>query len=237
MPVGELLDVVGRTLAGGDAGAVLVRHPLQPFDPRNFAAGELIPARAWSFDRVGLDGARALEAERVEPGPFLPGPLPPLDTQIVELEDLLAFVAHPVRAFLRRRLDVSVRAREDEIEDALPVELDALEQYQVGQRLLDARARRDRAARGDPRRDRARDAPAGRARAAGRRRDRPDRRRGLRPGGRGGPGSPSTSAWRCRAAALLSGTVPGVVGDTLRAVSYARIGPRHRLRPGCGCSR
>ena len=43
VPVGELLDVVDRTVrtgAGPDAPAardqVLVRHPLQPFDPRNF---------------------------------------------------------------------------------------------------------------------------------------------------------------------------------------------------------
>ena len=34
VPVGELLDVVGRD--------VLVQHPLQPFDPRNFARGVLV---------------------------------------------------------------------------------------------------------------------------------------------------------------------------------------------------
>ena len=229
VPVGELLDVVGRTVTGGDAERVLVRHPLQPFDPRNFVPGELIPARAWSFDRVGLDGARALEADRVEPGPFLPGPLPALDTGIVELEDLLAFVAHPVRAFLRRRLGVSVRGGEDEIDDALPVELDPLEQYQVGQRLLEARLE------GTGRRE------AILAEIA---------RGTLPPGGLGMPvvgalepvadaifaqaGDGAGASLDVRVVLddgrLLSGTVPGVVGDTLRAVSYARVGPRHRLQ-------
>jgi exodeoxyribonuclease V gamma subunit len=46
VPVGELLELTGRD--------VVVRHPLQPFDPRNFAPGELVPGRVWSFDRVTL---------------------------------------------------------------------------------------------------------------------------------------------------------------------------------------
>ena len=33
------------------ATEVVVRHPLQPFDPRNFIAGELVPGQPWSFDR------------------------------------------------------------------------------------------------------------------------------------------------------------------------------------------
>ena len=36
VPVGELLDVIG-------AATIVVRHPLQPFDPRNFIPGELVP--------------------------------------------------------------------------------------------------------------------------------------------------------------------------------------------------
>ena len=47
MPVGELLDVVdatARTAGGAPArSAVLTQHPLQPFDPRNFTPGELVP--------------------------------------------------------------------------------------------------------------------------------------------------------------------------------------------------
>ena len=44
VPVGELLDLIDQTARHGDASArdaVLVRHPLQPFDPRNFTPGGL----------------------------------------------------------------------------------------------------------------------------------------------------------------------------------------------------
>ena len=49
----------------------------------------------------------------------------------------MRFAGHPVRAFLRQRLGISVGDYADEVADALPVELDALERWGVGQRLLD----------------------------------------------------------------------------------------------------
>ena len=49
----------------------------------------------------------------------------------------MRFAGHPVRAFLRQRLGISVGDYADELDDALPVELDALERWGVGQRLLD----------------------------------------------------------------------------------------------------
>ena len=71
VPVGELFDVVDhtvRTSSGRARDAIRVEHPLQPFDPRNFEPGKLIPARPWSFDELNLDGARAALA----PGPTAP---------------------------------------------------------------------------------------------------------------------------------------------------------------------
>ena len=131
VPVGELLDVIGHN--------IVTRHPLQPFDPRNFMPGELVPERVWSFEDVTLDGARALAEERAQDPPFLTGPLPPLDADVIELARLVDFVRHPVRAFLRRRLDLSLYERSDEVEDRLPVALDPLEESAVGRRLLEAR--------------------------------------------------------------------------------------------------
>src|SRR4051794_13704027 len=136
VPVGELLDTIERTAPGAQ---VRVRHPLQPFDPRNFKPGELGADRPWSFSPVTLDGARAMEAPRVAPRPFLAVPLPPRREPVLELDDLVAFVRHPVRAFLRQRLGFGVGTYADEIADSLPIELDGLESWQIGQRLLDAR--------------------------------------------------------------------------------------------------
>src|SRR4051812_4857829 len=138
VPVGELLDTIDRMVDGDARAQVLVRHPLQPFDPRNFKPGELGGDAPWSFNRVTLDGARAMEDERVEPRPFLASPLPPRREPILELDDLVAFVRHPVRAFLRQRLGFGVATYADEVAGGLPIQLDSLESWQGGQRVLDA---------------------------------------------------------------------------------------------------
>ncbi|HWV84318.1 MAG TPA: exodeoxyribonuclease V subunit gamma [Capillimicrobium sp.] len=230
VPVGELLDVVDRTVRAEDGRParehVQVRHPLQPFDPANFD-GE----RPWSFDRVALAGAVALAGPRHAPAPFLTAPLPPLEEELVDLEDLVRFVQHPVRAFLRRRLGVSLGDFSTEIDDALPVQLDALERWDVGQRMLDARlAGTD-------------------ARAA----YRAEIARGLLPPGRlaqvpvqelvnqvqgifeaadavlDGADPRSADVRAVVGATTISGTVPGVCGATLRTAIFSRVGPKHRL--------
>jgi exodeoxyribonuclease V gamma subunit len=220
VPVGELLDLVG--------GDVVVRHPLQPFDQRNFERGALVPDTTWSFDRVTLRGAQALGGERAPRPRFLDAPLPPLDGDLVELDDLVRFVERPVRAFLRKRLGIGVADYSDEVQDALPVELDSFAVWGVGQRLLEARlagAERRTAilaeiGRGtlppgqlgrplinriDPLVDEivAR-APAGEAKSLDVRVALPDGR-------------------------LLTGTVAGIVDDVLRTVTYSRVSPRHRI--------
>jgi exodeoxyribonuclease V gamma subunit len=237
VPVGELLDLVDRTVAAPDGRParrhVVVEHPLQPFDPRNFEPGELRDGSAWSFDRVTLDGARALVGERAAPAPFLVRPLPAPREPLVELETLVRFVERPVRTFLRTRLGISLGASPDEVGDALPVELDALQKWSLGERLLAARL-----AGSDPQ-------SAYRAELA----------RGLLPpgllampvvtevlgnvedvvGALGALGvldrDPRSLDARVplEDGRLLSGTVAGVRGDALVTVTYSRVGPRHRL--------
>jgi exodeoxyribonuclease V gamma subunit len=222
VPVGELLDVVGRD--------VLVQHPLQPFDPRNFIPGALIADRLWSFDRVTLEGAQSLVAARLPARPFLEAPLPARPPGPVELADLVRFAEHPVRAFLRQRLGVSVGDYSDEVDDALSVELDALERWGVGQRLLDA------VIGGTDGRT------AIRAEiAAGK----------LPPGQLGKPvvdeiwsgvadiagQAQALIAGEARsvdvkvevAGRRLTGTVPGVRGSVLGTVTYSKVNPRHRI--------
>ncbi|HLY84549.1 MAG TPA: hypothetical protein VKQ71_16305, partial [Acidimicrobiales bacterium] len=148
VPVGELLDVVDRTVITGKTAAdgtplaarecVVVHHPLQPFDVRNFTVGALVPERAWSFDAVALDGARALSGDRVAAPVFLREPLPDKVTDPVEIDQLVRFVQHPVRAFLRQHLGITVSDRSEDAGDELPIELNALERWGVGQRLLEA---------------------------------------------------------------------------------------------------
>jgi exodeoxyribonuclease V gamma subunit len=142
VPIAELLDTIDATVGLADGRPareqVVVNHPLQPFDGRNFRPGALSLPGSWSYDRVHLAGSRAA-ATQAPAGPWLPAPLPPLDEPVLQLEDLVRFVEHPVRSFLRRRLGLYLSDPEDETKDALPIEPDALEQWGIGDRLLQAR--------------------------------------------------------------------------------------------------
>ena len=244
VPLGELLDTLddtARAAVGGPArNQVVVRHPLQPFDSRNLLAGKLGVPGPFSFDRSALDGARAATREPVPVPPFLPAPLPPrsgsLDPTDIELADLTALLVHPARGFLRQALDVAVRFEDDEPSDSLTVELDALELWGLGSRLL-----RDRLAGVDEQTCR-----------------NVEWRRGmLPPGPLGGrqldfvlsevaPLVDRTAEVRTEPARTvdvvarvpggreLRGSVPGVHGSRLLAISYSKLGPRDRLRAWIG---
>ncbi len=141
VPVGELLDTVDRTVSHESGPAreqVLVHHPLQPFDPRNFTARA---AHARAAVELRPRGARRRACTDRPRGPPRLGSCRThcrrCDAPLIELESLVRFVEHPARAFLRGRLGISVREFADEVDDELPVELDGLGEWGVGQRLLD----------------------------------------------------------------------------------------------------
>ncbi|SHK29106.1 DNA helicase/exodeoxyribonuclease V, gamma subunit [Pseudonocardia thermophila] len=225
VPLGELLDAIAAT--AGDLSRVLHRHPLQPFDPRNFRA----PA-PFSFDTANLAGARAAAGPRVPPQPFLPRPLPPQERDPLPLEDLVAFVEHPVKAFLTQRAGVPVGEDDEEPPDALPVQPDALARWSVGDRLL-----RDRLAGHDL--DRARKA---------------EWRRGALPPGalgdaflaevldeveplvaaaeevRGGEPPTDVDVDVQVPDGRVVGTLSGIHGRRLVRVEFSRLAPKHRLR-------
>ncbi|NYD43767.1 exodeoxyribonuclease V subunit gamma [Nocardioides panaciterrulae] len=139
VPLGELLDALDRTTDAPVRDAVLAAHPLQPYDARNLTPGGLVVGdRPFSFDRAALAGARAAAGERHPRPAFLPGPLADRPREDVSLADLKAFLVHPVRGFLRGRLDVSAPLEADEVADAIPVDLDGLGRWAIGDRLITA---------------------------------------------------------------------------------------------------
>jgi exodeoxyribonuclease V gamma subunit len=239
VPVNELLDVVDRTVrietdpTRPARDRVLVRHPLQPFDPRNFLRGRLVEDRPWSFDPVTLQGARALENAREPLAGFLPGPLPPRHAALVELGDLVRFAERPARAFLRQRLDISVAEYDDEVADALSVELDGLQEWGVGNRIVEgllAGAPMDDCVRAEVARGAL---PPGRLALPVVARVRPvaqeiaDAARQV-VGADAQPGSLDVRLVLADGRGL-GGTVAGVCGDVLRTVTYSRLSARHRL--------
>jgi len=129
VPIGELLDVVDA-MAPGSRDDIVRRHPLQPYDIRSFTG-----STPFSFDPVSLAGARrAIQLRRALPAPTRL----PLITGPVALDDLVAFVEHPVKAYLRQRLRISLPGEDDQIEDALSATLDGLQEWAVGERMLTA---------------------------------------------------------------------------------------------------
>jgi len=233
VPLGELLDVVDATVEQEDGerarDRVVTHHPLQPFDPRNFAADA-----PFSFDHAALAGARGAVGPRQDARPFLERVLdaPGAATGDIELDDLVRFLGHPVQHFLRKRLGVAVRDEENDVLDALSTHLEPLDRWRVGDRWVSARLAGVAA-------DVVRDA---------------ERRRGELPpgelgelllsevaeeaeriadaGARGLVGDPTAIdvAAPLPSGSTVRGTVTGVHGDTVRRTGFSRLGPKPRLR-------
>lgn len=143
VPVSELLDALDLAAAAADGRPVrehvVVRHPLQAVDERNFADGALGVHGPFSFDALTHAAALTARHGAADRKPFLPMPLPPAeDGGTIDLEVLVRTLEHPVRAFARRRLGVTLPGEVHEVEDRIPLELDGLEKWQVGDRLLAA---------------------------------------------------------------------------------------------------
>lgn len=236
VPLGELLDALDQT-ATAPGGArvrdvVTTRHPLQPFDGRNFTAGALSTPGPFSFDPLGYAGALAASADRVVPQQFLAGPLRPAPAGDVDLGDLMRLLEHPARGFLRQRLQVAVTRPQDEPDDALPVELGGLERWALGERLLG-----ERLAGLDPaecvavelRRGLLPPGPIGEAllRDVGREVEHIVRASAAE---RAHPPQPYDVDLALGDGTRLVGTVAAVRGCVLLSMTYARLGARHRLR-------
>lgn len=116
-------------------------HPRQAFDAANFVPdGPSGPGRPWSFDPGARDGAVALSSRAPDAvaGPLLDEPLgaPSRPEPVVALADLHRFLRRPVETFFVDRLGLRLPRVDDEGVDDLPVKLDPLESYQVGDQLL-----------------------------------------------------------------------------------------------------
>jgi exodeoxyribonuclease V gamma subunit len=135
VPLAELLDTLDLTTEQKARDTVVVKHPLQPFDTRNVIPGKLIPDEPFTFDSTVLKAAKARSGNRAEKPPFISGLLPTPPADDVVLADLVAFFRDPVKGFYRA-LDFTLPWEVDGVEDAMPVDINALEEWTVGDRML-----------------------------------------------------------------------------------------------------
>ena len=118
-----------------------VRHPLQPFDPRNFEPGALGAPEPFSFDQARPARRPRGGRRTAEPPPAIFDPDAAAGgrrrPRLVELTDLIRFFAHPVRALLRDRggLLPAGATTSSPTSRSRPT-LAGLERWAVGDRLL-----------------------------------------------------------------------------------------------------
>ncbi|MCJ0901848.1 exodeoxyribonuclease V subunit gamma [Rhodococcus sp. ARC_M6] len=134
IPLSGLLDVLKSTVEQDGMAQVLTRHPLQSFDRRNFQLGS-----PFSFDAAALAGARAIGETPIELQTVRSASLPLMPNDDVDLADLVSFLIHPARGFLRQRLGVKIPETGDDIADSLDAELDGLATWELGDRMLASR--------------------------------------------------------------------------------------------------
>lgn len=229
VPLAELLDTLDMTTSAQVRSRIVVEHPLQPFDVRNVQPGRLVAGVPFSFDPTVLRAARSAAGIRGPQPKFIDGPLPQPPPADVVLADLVDFFKDPVKGFFRA-LVYTLPWDVDGVQDAMPVDIDDLEAWTVGDRMLN-----DILGGMEP--DEARNA---------------EWRRGTLPPGQ--LGWRKVTEIRGQAALLadaargyrrgdaraydidvdlgsrrLTGTVPQVFGDRLVPVRYSKIGGKHLI--------
>ena len=136
VPLMELLDALDASTENAVRETILIRHPLQPFDIKNVTPGKLgVPGEPFSFDPTALSGAVVMTAERPAQPDFFADPLPAAPAGDVGLAELLAFYRDPIRGFFAE-LDFTLPRDFNGVDDAMPVEVDNLQQWVVGDRML-----------------------------------------------------------------------------------------------------
>ena len=145
VPVGELLDALDGSARAEDGEAIrtkiTTRHPLHPFDASNFTPDGLGIPGPFSFDRANLRAVRAAAQERRPAIRVFGGePLPARDDdQLVSLSDLVRFFNHPIRALLYERAALWIARPDETPDEQIPVRLTGLDSWSVGERLLHLR--------------------------------------------------------------------------------------------------
>ncbi len=139
--IAELLDAVERMHGEAVREALCVQHPLQPFSPRAFGAGDHggIESRRFSYRKEWA--MTLVDAQRVE-SPFADPPLQmslsddAIATAVLDRDALQRFFANPARHWLRQRLGLRLPDAAHETVDREPLGENGLLRYGAVDALL-----------------------------------------------------------------------------------------------------
>ena len=232
VPLAELIDAV-RMTADFELDRVMSHHPLQPFDIRNVEPGAVVksaPDQPFTFDATVLRAAHAAEGDRADRPRFAGAPLAPPEPGDISLADLVGFFKDPVKGFFRA-LDFTLPADVEGVEDAIPVDINALEEWTVGDRMLTDMLRGmtpERALNAEWCRG---TLPPGQIgwRTARRIREQAAQLAVEAAGFRAAPPTAVDVDIDLGSGRRLTGTVSPVFGDRLVEVSYSKLGGKHLL--------
>lgn len=128
----EHLDDGWRCRTGGSVSQALTCvHPLQPFSRRYFEAGTA------SGPQALFTYAAEWRSRQSPAAPAVSALAPRPSESSLDLAVLVRFLRHPVKAFLQQRLQVGFELDAPQADESEPYALDALQEWQLRQTLLD----------------------------------------------------------------------------------------------------
>ncbi|MCY3580750.1 MAG: exodeoxyribonuclease V subunit gamma [bacterium] len=136
VPVAELQDVLSQMLGRAGLEKITYHHPLQPFSPRNFIAGEMGLPGPWGFDPLQMKGSEAVLQRPNQALDRAPLTISAPDIEEIRLDDFIAFLEHPGRGFIRARLGFRIPDLGEIDDDTVATKLDPLGKWGVTDRLL-----------------------------------------------------------------------------------------------------
>ena len=140
--INELLDSLDKLVDFGETHGrerkardeLVSVQTLHPFGWGNFTGGKI--HRSYSFGN--LQAASALLSPEKETQPFLSDQMsePPEKIDELTMDELIHFFQNPAKAFLKKRLGMSLWDEDSPPEECEPFELGSLEKYAIKNRLL-----------------------------------------------------------------------------------------------------
>ncbi len=118
---------------------VFTEQKLQPFHPIYFISSDpgSRPNPFFSYSEQDLKGAVSLQSNRTDPEPFFTDELPALEISEIEFPSMLRFFFNPCQYIVNKQLGIYLTKDEKILDDREPFSLDALEQYQLSDSILE----------------------------------------------------------------------------------------------------